>query len=148
LIAVIDRPAQAVALLKPVRARILEHLRAPDSATGVAAALGLPRQRVGARRPLLQRQLRPRRLRRRMTPARITRPGPDAGIVRLDYDRAQAERDFYDTGFLDEAASFARLVHVELRTARSLIYDWTRRYEARVLEGKLTAEEAVEDYLN
>jgi len=47
LIAVIDRPAQAVALLKPVRARILEHLRAPDSATGVAAALGLKRQRVG-----------------------------------------------------------------------------------------------------
>jgi predicted phosphodiesterase len=71
-----------------------------------------------------------------------------ASIVRLDYDRAQAERDFYDTGFLDDAASFARLVHVELRTARSLIYDWTRRYETRVLEGELTVEEAVEDYLN
>ena len=71
-----------------------------------------------------------------------------ACIVRLDYDRAQTERDFHDTGFLDEAASFARLVHVELRTARPLIYEWTRRYEARVLEGDLTFEEAVEDYLN
>ena len=47
LIAVVDRPDQAASLLKPVRARILEHLREPDSATGVAAALGLPRQRVG-----------------------------------------------------------------------------------------------------
>ena len=70
-----------------------------------------------------------------------------ADIVRLDYDRAQTERDFYDTGFLDEAASFARLVHVELRTSRSLIYDWTRRYEAGVLQGELTVEEAVEEYL-
>jgi len=47
LIAVIDRPAPAASLLKPVRARILAHLREPDSATGAAAALGLPRQRVG-----------------------------------------------------------------------------------------------------
>jgi DNA-binding transcriptional ArsR family regulator len=47
LIAVVDRPAQAASLLKPLRARILEHLCEPDSATGVAAALGLPRQRVG-----------------------------------------------------------------------------------------------------
>lgn len=46
-VAVVDRPAQAASLLKPVRARILEHLREPDSATGTAAVLGLPRQRVG-----------------------------------------------------------------------------------------------------
>jgi len=46
-VAVVDRPSAAASLLKPIRARILEHLREPDSATGVAAALGLPRQRVG-----------------------------------------------------------------------------------------------------
>lgn len=46
-VVIVDRPSAAASLLKPIRARILEHLRAPDSATGVAAALGLPRQRVG-----------------------------------------------------------------------------------------------------
>jgi len=46
-IAVVSQPAQAASLLKPARARILEYLREPDSATGVAAALELPRQRVG-----------------------------------------------------------------------------------------------------
>jgi hypothetical protein len=46
-VGVIDRPAQAMSLLSPIRARILEYLRRPDSATGVSAALGLPRQRVG-----------------------------------------------------------------------------------------------------
>jgi DNA-binding transcriptional ArsR family regulator len=47
-LAVIAAPDQAAALLKPlVRLRILERLRKPDSATGVATALGLPRQRVG-----------------------------------------------------------------------------------------------------
>ncbi len=46
-LAVVDRPHTAASMLKPVRRRILEHLRESDSASGAAAALGLPRQRVG-----------------------------------------------------------------------------------------------------
>ena len=34
-------------MLDPVRLAILAHLRVPESAAGVARALGLPRQRVG-----------------------------------------------------------------------------------------------------
>lgn len=44
---VIDDPQSAAALLEPTRLRILERLREPDSAAGVARRLGLPRQRVG-----------------------------------------------------------------------------------------------------
>jgi DNA-binding transcriptional ArsR family regulator len=44
---VIDNPEQAAAVIDPVRGRILEHLREPDSAAGAGRALGLPRQRLG-----------------------------------------------------------------------------------------------------
>ncbi|HEY4215940.1 MAG TPA: helix-turn-helix domain-containing protein [Gemmatimonadaceae bacterium] len=44
---VIDAPEQAAAVIDPVRGRILEHLREPDSAAGAARALHLPRQRLG-----------------------------------------------------------------------------------------------------
>lgn len=43
---VIDDPAAAAAALDPVRARILAALAEPGSATSVADALGLPRQKV------------------------------------------------------------------------------------------------------
>lgn len=46
-VCVIDEPAAAEAALDPVRARLLEELAAqPASAAGVAARLGLPRQKV------------------------------------------------------------------------------------------------------
>jgi DNA-binding transcriptional ArsR family regulator len=44
---VLESPEQATAAIDPVRRRILEHLRDPDSAAGAARALGLPRQRLG-----------------------------------------------------------------------------------------------------
>jgi len=43
---VIDEPAAALAVLDPVRARVLAALSEPASATGVANALGEPRQKV------------------------------------------------------------------------------------------------------
>lgn len=46
-LAVIDQPGPAATLLEPARLQILEHLREPDSAAGVARVLNLPRQRVG-----------------------------------------------------------------------------------------------------
>lgn len=44
---ILESPSQAAALLDPVRARILEYLREPDSAAGAARALNVPRQRLG-----------------------------------------------------------------------------------------------------
>lgn len=47
-VAVIDDPAGVVAAVEPTRARLLAALASePASAAGVAAALGLPRQRLG-----------------------------------------------------------------------------------------------------
>jgi DNA-binding transcriptional ArsR family regulator len=46
-IAIVEGPNRAASILKPMRRRILEHLRDPNSAAAVAAALDLPRQRVG-----------------------------------------------------------------------------------------------------
>jgi DNA-binding transcriptional ArsR family regulator len=43
----IDDPETAAVALQPARLEILEALRDPDSGTGVARRLGLPRQRVG-----------------------------------------------------------------------------------------------------
>jgi len=51
---VIDDPAAAVAALDPVRARILAALAEPGSSTTLAAALGLPRQRVNYHLRLLE----------------------------------------------------------------------------------------------
>ena len=43
---VVRRPEAAAALLDPVRQQLLAHLAEPDSATGLARRLQLPRQRV------------------------------------------------------------------------------------------------------
>jgi DNA-binding transcriptional ArsR family regulator len=43
---VIDSPEQLVAIAHPTRLRVLDALRAPDSAAGVARRLGEPRQRI------------------------------------------------------------------------------------------------------
>ncbi len=45
-VAVLDDPAAAAAVLDPLRARVLQALTEPGSATSVAAALGLTRQQV------------------------------------------------------------------------------------------------------
>lgn len=45
-LAVLSEPAQAAALLHPVRRRLLAELDQPDSAAGLARRLGLPRQRI------------------------------------------------------------------------------------------------------
>jgi DNA-binding transcriptional ArsR family regulator len=43
---VVRSPESAAALLDPTRQLLLEHLREPDSATGLARRLRLPRQRI------------------------------------------------------------------------------------------------------
>jgi hypothetical protein len=70
-----------------------------------------------------------------------------AQIMRLNYDILQAERDFIETGFLEEAGPLAQLVLLELRLALSQLYQWSSRYYQPVLEGKLTVREATDLYL-
>ncbi len=70
-----------------------------------------------------------------------------AEIVRLDTDRARAERDFVETGFLEEAGALAPLILIELRTAKSRLFEWARQYEARVLAGEMTVYESAQAFL-
>ncbi len=81
--------------------------------------------------------------------AQLTRANGDwhAAIVRLDYDRARADRDFDATGFIDDGGPFAQLIRVELRDARSQLFEWTRDYEAAVVSGALTLDESVRRFL-
>src|SRR3954449_7132312 len=43
---VIEQPEAAAAVLHPERLRILEHLREPDSASGLSRRLDVPRQKI------------------------------------------------------------------------------------------------------
>jgi predicted phosphodiesterase len=70
-----------------------------------------------------------------------------AAIVRVDYDRAQADRDFDETGFIEEAGPLALLIRDELAQARSNLFEWTRDYEAAVIAGHMTMAESVTRFL-
>lgn len=69
--------------------------------------------------------------------------GWQAEIVRLEYDRAQTERDYVESGFLAEAGPLAQLMLVEQRRARGLIYRWLTRYQDFVLANQMTMAESV-----
>lgn len=66
-----------------------------------------------------------------------------AEVVRLDYDFAQTERDYVESGFLTEGGPLAQLMLVELRRAGGLIYRWAKRYQDRVLAGEISMEASV-----
>ena len=70
-----------------------------------------------------------------------------AELIRLAYERRRAGRDFYETRFIAEATALAPLILVELRMARSQLFEWMRRYEARVLAGEMTMEESAWEFL-
>jgi len=68
-------------------------------------------------------------------------------IERFIYDRAQTERDFHTSGFLDEGGPLARLIFAEWRRATVLTAGWRRRYEQAVLDGAIDLHTSIEAYL-
>lgn len=64
-------------------------------------------------------------------------------VTRLGYDYAQIEEDYMRSGFLELGGAMAQLMLVELRRARGLIFRWATRYEAAVLEGRMSVEASV-----
>ncbi len=70
-----------------------------------------------------------------------------AVLIRVDYDRAQADRDYDESGFIAEAGPVAFLIRDELAKARSNLFEWTRDYEAAVLAGELSVAESVDRFL-
>jgi predicted phosphodiesterase len=70
-----------------------------------------------------------------------------AEIIRLEYDRQQAERDFFESGYLEGGGPVVRLILDEFRIARPHLYRWTKDYQPLALSGELSLEETVIQYL-
>lgn len=70
-----------------------------------------------------------------------------AEIARVAYDRAQAQRDFIDSGFLAEAGPMARLIYLELQSARAHVGPWRNRYLDAVKTRQMSVAESVDAYL-
>jgi predicted phosphodiesterase len=71
-----------------------------------------------------------------------------AEIARLRYDKVRAERDFIDSGFLDECGPIARLIYLELRQSCGHMSTWRRRYLHRVVAAQISVKNAVDEYLS
>ncbi|MCP5095316.1 MAG: metallophosphoesterase family protein [Chloroflexi bacterium] len=64
-------------------------------------------------------------------------------IVRVAYDFACIERDYVQSGFLEEGGPLAQLMLVELRRAGGLVYRWASRYQEAMLAGEISMESSV-----
>ena len=70
-----------------------------------------------------------------------------AEIVRLPYDRLQAERDFELSGYRQGGGPLVDIFLQEWLLARPLINRWAAQYEAAVLAGEITLEASVDGFL-
>ena len=69
-------------------------------------------------------------------------------IVRLEYDRELAARDFYTSGFFEGGGPLVKLVQIELHTAHSQLYNWAAKYQKSVLDRKISMEASVNEYIS
>ena len=68
-------------------------------------------------------------------------------IIRFDYDRARAERDFHESGFIEGGGPLARILYEEWRQARLLMPLWRRDYEPAVIAGERPLQAAVDAFI-
>ena len=73
--------------------------------------------------------------------------GWTAQIARVAYDRATAERDFFTSGFIDEAGPEAEMALVEFRAARDARTRWRAIYGEQVLRGELSLAASIRRFL-
>jgi predicted phosphodiesterase len=66
-----------------------------------------------------------------------------ANIIRLNYDRATTERDFYQSGFMDETGPVAHLIFHEWRTAQTILPDWRVHFMQAVLADEINLETSI-----
>lgn len=71
-----------------------------------------------------------------------------AEIVRLHYDKARAERDFIDSGFLAECGPLAQLIYLEIRQSHGHVGAWRRRYLHQVKASEISVKDAIDEYLS
>ncbi|MEJ2380543.1 MAG: metallophosphoesterase family protein [Gammaproteobacteria bacterium] len=70
-----------------------------------------------------------------------------AQIARVAYDKAQAERDFHDSGFLDQGGPLVKLILLELQQSRMHVGRWMAHYLPPVKAGEIRVADGVQDYL-
>lgn len=70
-----------------------------------------------------------------------------ANIIRMPYDVARAEQDFYTSGYLTESGIVSWLIYHEWRTAKMILPSWIATYQEDVLQGEIELETAVRRYL-
>ncbi len=70
-----------------------------------------------------------------------------ASIERVAYDRAAAERDYFSSGFMDEAGPEAELSLVQFRLARDVRTRWAAVYRERILNGELSLAKTIAEWL-
>lgn len=76
-----------------------------------------------------------------------TPEGWEAAIVRVPYDRAAAERDYFTSGFMDGVGPEAELSLVQFRMASDVRTRWSAVFRERILRGELTVAESVRMWL-
>ena len=69
-------------------------------------------------------------------------------IIRLPYDRGRTEREFRESGFMDQGGPLAAVIYEEWRRAELLMPHWHGRYRDAVLDGQIGLEQAVREFLD
>ena len=76
------------------------------------------------------------------------RRGWQADIVRVAYDRAAAERDYFASGFMAEAGPEALLSLVQFRLARDVRTRWAAAERDRILSGEVSLADSLRAWLS
>ena len=71
-----------------------------------------------------------------------------ANIIRLDYDREQAKRDYITSGYFDEVGPFGRIIYEEWLTAQYRVYPWFAQYWDAIKNNEIDMETAVSQFLD
>ncbi len=69
-------------------------------------------------------------------------------IRRVEYDKAQAEKDCIDSGFLELAGPIPQIIYRELRHSKVLLGPWMKRFAPLLHDGSISVENAVKQYLD
>jgi hypothetical protein len=68
-------------------------------------------------------------------------------IIRINYDLPAAVGDYEQSGFIPDGGPLAELVLAELKLGWPQLSHWFRQYESRVLDGDISLDHAVAEYL-
>lgn len=70
-----------------------------------------------------------------------------AEIRRVAYDKTRAEKDFIESGFLEEGGPITKLIFLEHRHNRMFVGPFMHQYHDAIVEGKADVQEVVNTYI-